>query len=215
MKDKNIRELQGIPLLAYSIDAAKASGMFDEVMVSTDSRNYADIAVKYGASVPFLRSEERSGDNAGSWDVAEEVLQVYLKEGKSFETICLLQPTSPLRKAEDIINGYRLLRDKDADAVTAVCEADHSPLWSMTLTKELSLAQFRKDMADAVPRQRLEKYYRINGALYIRKIRYEKAGIVLGSEREYALIMDRNRSIDIDVELDFQLAQFLLAKNNS
>lgn len=210
LKDKNIKELMGIPLLAYSIDAAKASGLFDEIMVSTDSRHYADIAVRYGASVPFLRSKERSGDNAGSWDVAEEVLRGYLKAGRAFDTVCLLQPTSPLRKAEDIVRGYELFGSKNADAVTAVCETEHSPLWCMTLPDNLSLAQFREGVEEGVPRQQLEKYYRINGALYIRKVKYEDGQIVLCSKDEYALIMERSRSVDIDEELDFRLARCLL-----
>lgn len=210
LKDKNIKELKGIPLLAYSINAAKASGLFDEIMVSTDSRHYADIAVQYGASVPFLRSKRQSGDHAGSWDAVEEVLGGYFKIGKIFETVCLLQPTSPLRKAEDIVNGYKTFRNKDADAVTAVCETEHSPLWCMTLTNELSLTQFRESVTGITSRQQLDKYYRINGALYIRKIRYEGEKVILCHEREYALIMDRSRSVDIDVELDFQIAQCLL-----
>ena len=80
LKNKNIKELCGKPLLVYSIEAAKASGLFDEIMVSTDSKKYADIARSYGANVPFLRSEANSGDKASSWDVVQEVLERYSTE---------------------------------------------------------------------------------------------------------------------------------------
>jgi CMP-N,N'-diacetyllegionaminic acid synthase len=211
---KNIKKLCGLPLLAYSIQAAYESGLFEEIMVSTDSQQYAEIAKQYGASVPFLRSEEQSGDNAGSWDVVKEVLNRYFEEGICFETVCLLQPTSPLRKADDIINGYRLFQDKSADAVTAVCEMDHSPLWSMVLPEDLSLVEYREKHTNTCVRQKLDKYYRINGALYIRKIVYNKSSIDILDKNEYAYIMGRNRSVDIDVEEDFQLAEYLIKKSH-
>lgn len=211
LKDKNIKELNGKPLLAYSIDAAISSGLFEEVMVSTDSELYADVAKKNGASVPFLRSNEQSGDNAGSWGVVEEVLQNYKECGKRFDTVCLLQPTSPLRTVQDIINGYELLVEKKGDAITAVCEMDHSPLWAMVLPEDNSLSEFRKN-SQSVPRQQLSRYYRINGALYIRKVVYEDNKILLLNNHEYALIMDRKKSVDIDTIEDFELAEWYLSK---
>lgn len=100
--DKNIKLLAGKPLLAYTIEAAKESGCFDTIMVSTDSEKYAVIARDYGAQVPFLRSEATSSDTAGSWDVVREVICQYKELGEVFDSVCLLQPTSPLRTAEDI-----------------------------------------------------------------------------------------------------------------
>ena len=209
LKDKNIKELNGKPLLAYSIIAAQNSGIFDEIMVSTDSNRYAEIAKAYGASVPFLRSEEQSSDKAGSWDVVKEVLLGYLRNGRKFDTICLLQPTSPLRTDDDIRNGYALFEEKKATAITAVCEMDHSPLWSMVLPANGSLDEFRKHMT-VVPRQQLNKYYRINGALYIQKIVYDCDSIELPAGNEYAFIMERNKSVDIDTAEDFELAEYYL-----
>lgn len=206
LRDKNIRELQGIPLIGYSIKAARDSGMFSHIMVSTDSNLYAEIARSLGAEVPFLRSAKTSGDNAGNWDVVREVLAGYQER---FDTVCLLQPTSPLRAAEDIVAGYRELVDKNADAITAVCEMDHSPLWTMTLDDGLSLDEFRKGLAEA-PRQRLKTYYRINGALYIRRIKYTGKEITILDHKEYAYIMSRNRSVDIDTIEDFNYAEFII-----
>ena len=205
--DKNIKLLAGKPLIAYSIEAAIESGCFDTVMVSTDSEKYAEIAKEHGAEVPFLRSEETSGDTAGSWDVVREVLCKYKEMGKSYDSVCLLQPTSPLRKSEDIIAGYKLYEEKYADAVTAVTEVDHSPLWCMTLSEDLSLGEFSKNRRD-IPRQLLDTYYRINGALYIQKIVGD--GTELCGDKEFAYIMPRERSVDIDTELDFKYAELLM-----
>lgn len=212
LKDKNIKNLMGKPLLYYSIAAAKESGIFDEVMVSTDSRIYAEIARDCGASVPFLRSEEKSSDCAGSWDVVKEVLSGYLNDSQRFDTVCLLQPTSPLRTHEDINGAYKLLDEKNADAITSVCMVDHSPVWTMTLNEEGSLSEFRQKVS-SVPRQLLDTYYRINGAVYIRKIDYSDSEIILKDDKEFAYIMDRNKSVDIDTIDDFELAEFYLKKN--
>ena len=210
--DKNIKELAGKPLLAYSIEAAKKSQCFSEIMVSTDSQKYADIAKNCGANVPFLRSEEMANDTADSWDVVKEVLGKYLQIGKKFDTICLLQPTSPLRTEKDIIQGYKLLVEKEADAVTGVCEVEHSPLWTMILEEDLSMKEYRKRALNYGPRQSLPTYYRVNGALYIRKVEYKAEGIVLLEANEYAYKMDRSKSIDIDTIDDFYLAEFIMDK---
>ncbi len=209
LKDKNIKELNGKPLLAYSIEAARESGLFNEIMVSTDSENYAGIAKSFGANVPFLRSEINSSDKAGSWDVVLEVLEKYLELGKTFDSVCLLQPTSPLRTAQDIIEAYTLLETKQADAITSVSEVDHSPLWTMTLSQNLSLAEFKKQNNDK-PRQLLPTYYRLNGAIYIRKVSYVKEKIQILDSNEFAYIMVREHSVDIDTELDFVVAEAIM-----
>lgn len=211
LKDKNICPLNGKPLIAYSIMAAQESGVFSEIMVSTDSPRYADIARTYGANIPFLRSEVNSNDTAGSWDVVKEVLCGYLNIGHQFDSVCLLQPTSPLREPEDIVAAYEFYFQKNADAVTSVCEMDHSPLWATTLDSDLSLTAYRKRTSDVdVPRQMLKTYYRINGALYIRRIRYVENEIEILEKKEYAYIMDRRKSVDIDTLDDFEYAAYLL-----
>lgn len=212
LKDKNILPLAGIPLMVYSIIAARKSGMFKDVMVSTDSEQYASLAKEHGASVPFLRSKKLSGDFVGSWDVVKEVLNKYLIDfNMRFDTVCLLQPTSPLRSAQDIISGYQEFEEKHADSVTAVCEMEHSPLWSMTLPKDLSLKGYHKKSSGNLPRQKLPTYYRINGALYIRKIEYGIEGSIELPEKEsFAYIMPRERSVDIDTQIDFSLAEIIM-----
>jgi CMP-N,N'-diacetyllegionaminic acid synthase len=218
LKDKNIRLLTGKPLMAYSIESARKSGCFSEVMVSTDSAEYQRIAVEHGANVPFLRSEAASTDTAGSWDVVCEVLDGYAEMGKYFDTVCLLQPTSPMRTADDIERAYKIYSENNADAVTSVCEADHSPLWCMTLPENRSLKEFRSQSHGNAPRQKLEQYYRLNGAVFIRKIRYDGGKSVICDTEEFAYIMDKRRSVDIDTIEDFEYAEFLAggayARNN-
>ena len=209
LKNKNIKELAGKPLLAYSVEAAIKSGTFDCVHVSTDSEEYADIGRKYGADVPFLRSQAMSSDSAGSWDAVKEVLANYEARGQRFDTITLLQPTSPLRTAEDIIGAEELYKSRGAKSVVSVCEMDHSPLWSNTLPENLSMEFFNREESD-LPRQALPTYYRINGAIYMVDCNFLKENIDIYRKGCFAYIMDKRRSIDIDTQLDFDIAEFLI-----
>lgn len=210
--NKNIKELKGKPLIAYSIDAAKKSGLFENVMVSTDSALYADIAREWGAEVPFLRSELTSSDKASSWAAVKEVLSEYKKLGKEFDTVTLLQPTSPLRIAEDIQEGYRIFNEKKANYVVGVCEVDHSPLWSSTLAEDLKMDGFFKPDIMDKPRQELPTYYRINGALYIVKVSKMDKVEEMYTHGCYAYVMPQSRSVDIDTAIDFKIAEVLLSQ---
>ncbi len=209
LPDKNIRELCGKPLIAYSIEAAIESGVFDTVMVSTDSEKYADISEKYGAEIPFLRSEEMSSDSAGSWDTVREVLDRYEERGQRFDTVCLLQPTSPLRTFEDIQAAYRLFEEKNADSVIGVCEAEHTPLWMNKLDDSLRMDGFIPEEIDSLPRQALPTYYRINGAIYIVSVSRLRSKESL-YDNGYAYVMPAERSVDIDGIIDFKLAETLM-----
>ena len=110
---KNIREFCGKPIIAYSIEAALESGIFDEVMVSTDSKEIAEISEKYGAMVPFFRSEETSGDYAVTEDVLLEVLDMYNELGKTFDNVCCIYPTAPFITAGKLQDAYRILEEND------------------------------------------------------------------------------------------------------
>lgn len=209
--DKNIRYLNGKPLMAYTIEAAIKSRQFNEVMVSTDSEKYADIARKYNASVPFLRSNNNANDNSSTWDVVDEVLNNYGKIGQSFDSFCLLQPTSPLRFADDIVDAYKLFYDKATFAVVSVCEAEHSPLWCGHLSESYELVDFiEKD--NIKQRQANELFYRINGAIYIVDVKRYYNDKFFYQKGSFAYVMDQEKSIDIDTEFDFWLAEVLLNK---
>lgn len=209
IKDKNIRMLNGKPLMAFTIESAKKSKFIDEVMVSTDSQEYAAAAKEYGASVPFLRSKENSSDTASSIDVILEVLDGYQKLGKTFDRFVLLQPTSPLRTEQNIDRAFQLFEEKGADSVVSVCECEHSPLLSNTLPADLNMHGFIKS-ENNVRRQELKTCYRLNGAIYISKVSTFLQIRTFYGNNSYAYIMEQNESIDIDSELDFQIAELLL-----
>lgn len=209
LKDKNIKELSGKPLLAYTVEAAIESGKYDIVHVSTDSELYADIAKEYGADVPFLRDENLAGDKASSWDAVRYVVSEYEKRGKYFDTISLLQPTSPLRDAKDIRKAFEVFETKDATGVVSVCEVEHSPLACNTLPKDNSLNGFI-DINKVGRRQDMGVFYRINGAIYIQRKDLLMKGDSIYSEGSYAYVMDKRHSVDIDDEMDFLMAKTIL-----
>lgn len=209
LKDKNIKELKGKPLMAYTIEAALSSGVFDCVHVSTDSEEYAAIARECGADVPFLRTRELAGDTTSSWDALRYVINRYEELGKVFDYVTLLQPTSPLRDAEDIKNACKILKEKDADAVISVCELEHSIQICNTLGENGSMCQFI-DSNKVGARQLGEKFYRLNGAIYMQKTSILMSGQNLYNENSYAYVMDKIHSIDIDDAFDFRMAQMVL-----
>jgi len=216
LQDKNIKHMCDKPLLAYTIEAAIKSNLFDQIMVSTDSERYAEVARSCGAQVPFLRSDQMATDSAGSWDVVREVLEMYEQRGQTFDTVALLQPTSPLRTAEDLINSYKMLSDINANFIVGVCEMDHSPLWSNELPEDNSMKDFIKSDVANLPRQAIPTFYRINGALYIIKVDHLKRKMQnLYDHNSYAYIMEKENSIDIDDALDFEIASIIMSKRTN
>lgn len=212
LKDKNIKLLNGKPLIYYSIQSAIQSGCFDEIFVSTDSEKYKQIAEESGASVPFLRSEKNSTDTADSWDVVRETIEKYKQIGKEFDGFMLLQPTSPLRSAEDIINAFNLKREKKANSVLSITETDHSPLQTACLPKSLNLGKMYKSKYFNMRRQDMPTYYRLNGAIYLADMdSFIKNGTIYCG-KVVGYVMEKQRSIDIDDELDFVIAETLLAR---
>lgn len=210
---KNIRPLHGKPLLAWSIEAGKYSGILDELLVTTDDHEIGAIAREYGASVPFIRPPELATDTTQTMDVLLHVLEWYEQTGLFFDLLVLLQPTSPLRTAEDIVRGVKLLFEKYAQAVVSVCEAEHHPYWMNHLPEDGCMGNFLRKEAQNMPRQLLNTYYRLNGALYIAEITWLKEQKSFFGEKTFAYVMERERSVDIDEMMDFQLAEILL-KNN-
>ena len=213
LPDKNIKMLLDKPLMSYTIEAALKSGCFTEVMVSTDSEKYAEIARGYGAKVPFLRSGEMSSDTASSWDMVEEVLDNYKKLNQEFDSFCLLQPTSPLRTSGDIGRAYELYANKNAFAVVSVCEAEHAPSLYGKLAENRDLSGF--DHCNVAKRRQDEgRYYRINGAIYIASLPEFRSDRRLYREESYGYVMPKVRSVDIDTEFDFRFAEYLLQRSN-
>ncbi len=210
LKDKNIKLLNGKPLLRYAIEAANQSDIFDEIYVSTDSIEYAEIAMQSGASVPFLRDENNATDIASSWDVVREAINKYQTIGKTFDMVCLLQPTTPLRNANDIKNAYALMKSKQAKSIVSVCEADHSPLWYNTLPEDFNMKDFIRKEVACLPRQQLSTYYRINGAIYMIETEHLLTESSIYEHGCFAYLMDKKRSVDIDDDFDFWLAEKIM-----
>mgnify|MGYP001047749253 FL=1 len=209
LKNKNIKTLNGKPMIAYTIEAAIDSNIFDDIVVSTDSKTYAGIAKKYGAQVPFSRPDYLSTDEATTSDVVKYTIKELKKLGKTYDYFIILQPTSPLRKSEDIISAVELLFEKGADSIVSVCEAEHSPLYMNTIDESLFIDGFiSKNVGSR--RQEFPKYYRLNGAIYLCGVEHYLKYGDLYKEKSYAYIMERERSIDIDDELDFLIAEYLM-----
>lgn len=211
LPDKNIIDLRGKPLMYYTIKAALNSGCFEEVMVSTDSERYAEIAKIYGAKIPFFRSSKTSEDNVDSWCVVREVLENYKKIDKEFDNIALLQPTSPLRDEDDIKNVFLMLEKKEVSSVVSVTEVEHPVQWCFSIPKNGSMKAFSLSQYIYMRRQELDRYYRENGAIYVvnaNKIMDIKYNIY--ADNCYAYIMPREKSIDIDEKIDLLMAKVFM-----
>lgn len=216
LPDKNVLPLDGKPLLAWSIDAARQSCYVDDVVVSTDCDTLMKIAAQYGAEVPFRRPDELASDTASSNAVILHCLEFLRNDGRHYDLVILLQPTSPLRTTADIDSSLELFEKKNARGVISVCECEHSPLWSNILPEDASLADFIRPEVSNLRSQDLPGYYRFNGAIYIFNIQHliENKGIFYHPD-VYAYVMDTRSSVDIDNKLDFSFAEFLLAQNKS
>ena len=206
---KNILDLCGKPLISYSIEAGLKSKYISKVVVTSDDNEILTISKEYGA-VTINRPEYLANDTATTFGALEHTINSLEK----YDYIVLLQPTSPLRNEKHIDEAIELLNKKDADAIVSVCEMEHSPLWSNTLPQNGSMKNFlRKEILNKRS-QDLEKYYRLNGAIYICKTDklLENKGFFL-EENIFSYIMDRKNSIDIDEEIDFFIAREYIKYN--
>ena len=204
---KNILDLNGKPLIAYSIEAGLNSKYIDCVIVSSDDEEILSVSQKFGADI-IKRPEDLASDTSSTF----EGLKHTIDNVRTYDYIVLLQATSPLRSSIHINEAIELLIDKNADAIISVCEMDHSPLWSNTLDDSLSIKNFLKDGVLNKRSQDLETYYRLNGAIYICKTDklLEEESFFL-KDNIFAYKMDRKSSIDIDEEIDFKIAEVLIS----
>ena len=212
---KNVLTVGGLPLIAWSILAAKESRYVDRVVVSTDGAEIANIARDYGADVPFLRPVHLATDTAPTEDVALHCLDQLEKEGSTYDLLALLQPTSPLRTGEDVDAALELLGDRDAEAVVSVCKAEHGALLVNTLPADGDMSGFLRPEAMRTPRQALGRYYRINGAIYAARCARLRSGGWFFGPGSYAYVMPRERSVDVDEEYDLRVADFFLSARSA
>lgn len=207
---KNIKDLAGKPLIAWTIEAALKSNMFEHVFVSTDCEKIVQVSKAFGAEVPFLRPAEIATDTATTNDVVTHLVDWFEKKhNKEVTTVAILQPTSPLRNAQHIKEAFKIMRDKHTKAVVSVCELEHPIQFCNTLGLDGSMDGFI-DSKNIQRTQDLEPYYRLNGAIYLFSRNYVSKLSELYSEGTYSYLMSNESSIDIDVENDFNLASYYI-----
>ena len=207
---KNVRELAGKPLIAWTVDAAIESGVLDAVVVTTDDAAIADAATAAGAEVPFVRPPELASDDALMIHVVLDAIERLEQAGRSFRYVMLLQPTSPLRIAEDIRGAVARLRETDGRAVVSVCPAEHSPLLANTLPDDGAMASFLRREVSTANRQELPTYYRLNGALYLAEVDFLREQRTFIADGTYAYVMPVERSVDVDTAFDLLVAEAVL-----
>jgi len=202
---KNIKEFLGKPIIAYSIQTALNSKLFDEVMVSTDDKEIAEIAIRFGAKVPFMRSKKNSHDFSETIDVIKEVLDSYKIEGKNFEHLCCFYPTSPLVEEQTLTKCFELLKEEGYNTTFPVC------LYSTPIQRALKITNGKIGMFHPEYRhtrsQDLEPAFYDAGQFYwldVEKIQEDQR---IYSDNSGVLILEDRKVQDIDNLGDWKLAE--------
>ena len=217
VKNKNIKILLNKPLIAYTIEQAKASNLFEHIVISTDSDDIANVAKEYGAEVFFKRDEEMASDTAGKLDVIRDAFtrsEDYY--GQKFDYLIDLDATAPLRAVEDIVNSFHQFLDNDNDNLITAMPSRRSPYFNLVevdATGKVSLS--KKLDSSIVRRQDAPKSYDMNASIYIWKRETILCENSIFLEKTGLYVMPEERSIDIDNELDFEFVEFLMGKNNA
>ncbi|KUK75386.1 cytidylyltransferase domain-containing protein [Methanobacterium sp. 42_16] len=213
VKNKNIREIAGKPLIAHTIETAKEWGKADKIIVSTDSEEIAEISRTYGAEVPFLRPENLSNDTAPKLPVIQHAVK-YLKDiqGEEFDLIVDLDPTSPLRTVKDIEKAYNIMVNEKPLNLFSVCPARKNPYFNMVELDSSGYAKLCKmtENRKIFRMQDTPTVYEMNAAIYMywAKKLFTMDTVITDASLIYE--MPPERSIDIDSETDFKLVEFLL-----
>lgn len=201
---KNIKEFCGKPIIAYSIEAALNAEIFDEVMVSTDSEEIADIARKYGAAVPFLRSEATSNDFATTRDVLMEVLSEYNKLGKNFEYMSCIYPTAPFVTSQKLRNALEILNNSEADEVIPVVKYSFPPQRAYVISD--NVLKYQYPQFANTRSQDLEPIYHDSGQFYIYRVDVF-CGLKKESGKIVPIIIPEEETQDIDNYSDWKIAE--------
>ncbi len=203
---KNIKEFAGEPIIAYPIRAAKESGLFDEIMVSTDSEEIADIARSYGAGVPFMRSSENADDVSTTADVISEVIACYGKEGAEFDVICCLYPTSPFITGDLLREAFGRLEESGAAAVLPVVAYSH-PVQRALVIRDNELSYKWPENRNART-QDLEKCYHDAGQFYFVRTEAFLREKTMVPEGTAPFVLEEKLVQDIDTVEDWEIAEF-------
>lgn len=203
---KNIRKFCGKPIIAYSIEAAIESHLFERVMVSTDDREIKDIAEEYGAEVPFMRSEKTSDDNAMTYEVLLEVLEEYKKRNIEFKYMCCIYPTAPFISVEHLKQAMVLLQKENLDSVLPMVQFSFPPQRAFVMKD--GLLAFKWPENALVRSQDLEPMYHDAGQFYCMKVEQFKKSQKLIMKHTKPIILDDLEVQDIDNESDWKIAEF-------
>jgi CMP-N,N'-diacetyllegionaminic acid synthase len=206
---KNIRPLHGKPLIAWTIDAAKKSKFIDKLIVSSDSAEIIKICESFGCEAPFVRPAELAKDDTPG---IEPILHA-IGEIKDFDLVVLLQPTSPLRSSVDIDQAISKCIDDNAPSCVTVCEADTHPYWTYKMDDADKLVSFVSDAPVIHTRQTLPKCFQLNGAVYVAFTEFLQRHKTFISKETVAVEMPKDRSIDIDNEVDFNLSDVIIERS--
>lgn len=217
VKNKNIKMINGEPLISYTIKQAKESGLFEHIVLSTDSDLIAEIAEKYGAEVFFRRSVEMASDTAGKLEVIRDVFirsEAYYQT--TFDYLIDLDATAPLRSVQDIVDSYQQLLNNDNDNLITAMPSRRSPYFNLVEVNNFGKVALSKKLENSVVRrQDAPKSYDMNASIYIwkREVILNQNSLFL--EKTGLYVMPEERSIDIDTDLDFEFVEFLMKKNNA
>ena len=211
---KNTKLLCGKPLIVWSIEAGLASKYIDDLVVSTDGNEIASVSERYGAEVPFKRPSELSSDGASSISAIIHTLDYLEKNGRFYDVVVLLEPTSPLRESADINAALDLLVEKNSSSVVSVCEAEAThPSFMFKMDSVTNrLLPFLGTQPNALRRQDIHPVYFLDGTIYCstpKKIR-EKNGFY--HEETLAYVVPKWKSLEIDDEDDFVMVEALMKK---
>ncbi|MBU4491743.1 MAG: acylneuraminate cytidylyltransferase family protein [Euryarchaeota archaeon] len=206
---KNIKMFCGKPLIAHTIEQARQSKYIDRVIVSTEDEIIAQISLKYGAEVPFIRPMELAGDSSSTVDVLLHAINwLEDKEQYFFDILVLLHATTPMRNVEDIDNCISLLVEENADNVFSVAEAHRNPYFNMVEEGSDGFVRLVKEGCFST-RQAAPKVYDMNASIYVWWKNVLKEGKEIFTKKTKAYVMPKKRSIDIDDDLDFRIAEYL------
>lgn len=211
IKNKNIIPLYGRPLIDYTIRAALDAGVFEDIIVSTDSMTIAETAISCGAEVPFMRPSELATDDAKTISAVLHALANLKKMGRNYDIMVLLQPTQPLRTASDIQKAVQIFVQMNLSSLVSITPVDDHPLFIRTMDSQtLRLNRLIPD-SSTIRRQDLPVYYRVNGAIYINWIRDITAQTSF-NDNIYGFMMDKSHAVDIDDLADLDIAEYYLKK---
>lgn len=209
---KNIRLLGGKPLICRAIDNARAVAADTDICVSTDDPEIIRVAEDYGLKVPFVRPAELATDKSGTYEVLLHALDFYERQGRHYDAIVLLQPTSPFRRDEDV-RGAMALYTPDIDMVVSVTEARSNPYYNCFETDSNGFLQLSKGDGSYVRRQDIPKAWEYNGAVYVINPESLKRENLGKFKRRISYEMDDLHSLDLDTPLDWSIAELLISKN--